>query len=159
VVPAPPSALSLEITRVIAAPRPRVFEAWTRPEIIRQWFGPGNMCVPSVETDPVAGGAYAIHMQGTLEESEVQRPSDSKNFHAKVHGAYTKVSPFDLLQFTWMAEWSPGEQSLVTVHFRDVEGGTELRLVHEQFETENSRDGHVRGWNGAFDKMAWVLTQ
>jgi len=42
-----------------------------------------------------AGGAYAIHMEGPVPSAgEVQRTSS-------VTGTYTKVNPYDLLQFTW----------------------------------------------------------
>jgi len=147
----PDTGLSLELTRVIAAPRARVFDAWTRPQTIRQWFGPEGFTTPLVNTDPKPGGPYEIHMEGPKPGAgEVQRKS-------AVTGTYTKVNPFDLLQFTWSASWSPDEVSLVTIHLRDVDGGTELRLVHERFASENSRNGHSQGWSGALVKLAKTL--
>jgi hypothetical protein len=41
----------------------------------------------------------------------------------------------------------------VTVELDDRDGGTELRLTHEQLPNEESRDGHTRGWNSALDKL------
>lgn len=147
--PAAASApLRLELTRVIAAPRQRVFDAWTRPEIIRQWFGPEGYITPTVKTDPKVGGDYEIHMVGP-DPSPSEPPRQ-----AKVTGSYTRVNPYDLLQFTWSANWAPGETSMVTVHLRDVDGGTELRLVHDRFLSEQSRDGHEKGWTGALDKFS-----
>ena len=147
----PDTGISLELTRVIAAPRARVFDAWTRPETIRRWFGPEGFTTPLVTTEPKPGGAYAIHMEGPVPSAgEVQRTSS-------VTGTYTKVNPYDLLQFTWSAAWSPEEVSLVTVHLRDVDGGTELRLVHERFASENSRNGHTQGWCGALTKLAGLM--
>src|SRR5579863_2610796 len=138
----PDTGLSLELTRVIKAPRERVFDAWTRPATIRQWFGPEGFTTPSVTTDPKSGGAYEINMEGpALSPGEPIRRSS-------VTGMYTKVNPFDLLQFTWSASWSPDEVSLVTIHLRDVDGGTEIRLVHERFASENSCKGHTQGWSG-----------
>lgn len=144
----PDTGLSLELTRVIAAPRARVFDAWTRPETIRQWFGPEGFRTPLVKTDPRPGGPYEIHMEGPVPcAGETQRRS-------AVSGTYTKVNPFDLLQFSWSASWSPEEVSLVTIYLRDVDGGTELRLVHERFASENSRNAHSQGWCGALVKFA-----
>ena len=154
----PAQNLSLEITRVIAAPIQRVFDAFTRPEVIRQWFGPPATVVPSVESNLTEGGAYAIHMQGTLPDSEAQFPFQSINSKAAVHGTYTRVSPFDLLQFTWIADWAPGETSLVTLHFRELDGGTELRLIQDRFASENSRDAHNHGWSAPLDKLATLLS-
>ena len=145
------TGLSLELTRVIAAPKARVFDAWTRPEMIRRWFGPEGFTTPLVNTDPKPGGPYEIHMEGPKPGAgEVQRKS-------AVTGTYTKVNPFDLLQFTWSASWSADEVSLVTIHLRDVEGGTELRLVHERFASENSRNAHAQGWSGALVKLVATL--
>jgi len=145
------TGLSLELTRVIAAPKARVFDAWTRPEMIRRWFGPEGFTTPSVKTDPAPGGGYEILMEGPVPcEGEVQRKS-------AVTGSYTKVNPFDLLQFTWSASWSPDEVSLVTIHLRDVEGGTELRLVQERFASEQSCQAHAQGWIGPLAKLAGVL--
>lgn len=151
-------AFSLELTRVIAAPRSRVFDAWTRPETIRQWFCAPNMSCPLAQTNPVEGGDYTFQMRGTRCEAEAQRPSESVEHTTTVHGTYTKVSPYDLLQFTWASDWRKDETSLVTLHFRDVEGGTELRLMHEKFLTTDSRDGHNRGWNGCLDNLTALLS-
>jgi len=41
----------------------------------------------------------------------------------------------------------------VTVELDDADGGTELRLVHEQLPNEESRAGHSAGWNSALDKL------
>jgi uncharacterized protein YndB with AHSA1/START domain len=147
----PDTGISLEMTRVIRAPKERVFDAWTRPETIRQWFGPEGFTTPLVKTDPKSGGAYEINMEGPA-------PSAGEQLRrASVTGMYTKVNPYDLLQFTWAATWAPDEASLVTIHLRDVDGGTELRLVHERFASENSCKGHTSGWTGAMVKLAKML--
>ena len=78
---------------------------------------------------------------------------------ATVSGAYTKVIPNELLQFTWEPTWSPGELSLVTITFEDVRGGTQINLRHERFANEQSRDGHKNGWAGALDKLATVVSE
>jgi uncharacterized protein YndB with AHSA1/START domain len=151
-------ALNLELSRVIKAARPRVFDAWTRPEIIRQWFAPEGMVTTSAETNPVEGGTYGLAFQGTVEDCVATRPNQSVNHKASVRGMYTKVEPFDLIQFTWEAEWSAGESSLVTIHFREVEGGTEIRLLHERFASVQSRDGHAIGWNGCLAHLDAFLS-
>ena len=53
-----PTALSL--TRVIRAPLEKVFAAWTRPELLRQWWGPGPVTCPEAEVDLREGGAYRL---------------------------------------------------------------------------------------------------
>jgi uncharacterized protein YndB with AHSA1/START domain len=156
-MPKTDSNIKLEITRVIKAPRAKVFDAWIRPETIRQWFGTAKTTTLQPETNPVIDGRYKIEMQGICPDAEASRPHESVNHKTGVTGTYTKVSPYDLLQFTWAAQWAPDEISLVTLHFRDVDGGTELKLIHDRFSSEASRDGHRTGWTEAMDKMVALL--
>jgi uncharacterized protein YndB with AHSA1/START domain len=148
--------LMLEITRVIRASRAQVFEAWTHPEILRQWFGPGNMTIPSATLDVRAGGEYGIQMAGSSGTCEDKAEEDANKI-ALVQGTYQQVVLNELLQFTWHPEWDPTEASLVTVSLRDVEGGTELKLTHEKFASERSRDGHEKGWSSSLSKLARVI--
>jgi len=150
--------LSVELTRVIKAPRARVFDAWTRPDVIRQWFAPAKMQTPGAETDPVEGGAYKITMQGTEPDEAAGRPSESVKNFTTVTGQYTKINPYDVLQFTWSPSWEAGVESLVTLYFRDVEGGTELRLVHEKIASTASCSGYSEGWAGCLDKLAAAMS-
>ena len=151
-VVAAPEDLRLELTRVIKAPRARVFDAWTRPEMIRLWFGPEGMKPAEVSTDPKVEGKYSIAL-----ESCANKTPDGEPVRSTATGVYTQVNPYDLLQFTWEGNWVPGEKSLVTIHFRDMDGGTEIRLIHDRFHTKESRDGHNRGWVACVDRLEAVL--
>jgi uncharacterized protein YndB with AHSA1/START domain len=156
-VPQTDGGFRLEMTRVIKAPQARVFDAWIRPETIRMWFGPKNMKASVAETNPVVNGNYMIEMQGMCPAGEALRPNESADYKTGVSGTYTKVSPYDLLQFTWAPLWAPDDKSMVTLYFREVAGGTELRLVHDRFSTEAMRDGHNHGWTGSMEKLAALL--
>jgi uncharacterized protein YndB with AHSA1/START domain len=151
------AALLLEQTRIIRASRSRVYEAWTNPEVMQQWFGPVNMACPSAVLDVRTGGSYRIEMRGTLDPAQAQRPNESSAHVTAAVGTYTKVIPNELLQFTWTPEWNPGEQSLVTVSLKDAPGGTEITLRHENLLTESSRDGHTHGWSGCLVKLNQLL--
>lgn len=146
----------LEIRRVIRAKRERVYDAWTRPELIERWFAPGNMTVPSATCDLREGGKYRIEMQGALEAWMAERPNEDRSYRTAASGRYVRIVPNELLVFTWKGDWNP-EETLVTVSLRDVEGGTELSLTHERFGTESSRDRHQHGWTGSTEKLARVL--
>lgn len=143
--------LKLEITRVIKASKQRIFDAWTRPEFVRQWFGPeGKMC-SAAETDPRVGGAYMLELKGSC-DAGVEGGIDMSRT-SRATGKYVKVQPWDLLVFTWTGDWNPDEETLVTVALRDVDGGTEIKLTHERFATEASRDQHQHGWTGSMDRL------
>src|ERR1700726_4677232 len=54
-----PGEREIALTRAFAAPRPLVFEAFTRPELLRRWLlGPGGWSMPVCEIDLRVGGAY-----------------------------------------------------------------------------------------------------
>jgi uncharacterized protein YndB with AHSA1/START domain len=153
------ATLKLEQTRVIRATRSRVYEAWTNPEILKQWFGPAKMHCPSATMDVRVGGSYRIDVVPDVPPPSPapvsgQRSTECAERRSAALGTYTKVVPNELLQFTWAPDWNPGEQSLVTVSLKDVAGGTEITIRHENFATESSRDGHNNGWVGCLDKLA-----
>src|SRR5215469_3833001 len=59
----PGSARELVLTRIIDAPREKVFRAWTEPELLKQWFAPLPYTTPVAELDVRAGGANLIVMR------------------------------------------------------------------------------------------------
>jgi uncharacterized protein YndB with AHSA1/START domain len=136
--------VALETSIIIKAPRAKVFAAWVEPELMRKWFAPGAMTVPSAQADPRPGGTYAITMKG--EES-----------NPTVRGEYREVVRDEKLVFTWAWDGGAGEATLVTVLFRDATGGTEVHLKHERFANAESRDRHLQGWNGCLANLATRL--
>ena len=148
-------ALMLKMTRVIRASRALVYEAWTRPEVLQKWFGSGSVVVPKETFDVRDGGEYVIECFGEPCNPKPEEVGKSKL--SIVRGQYRKVVPNELLQFTWSQDRDPSEVSLVTISLRDVEGGTEIKLRHEQFASEASRDRHQHGWSDLLPKLAKVV--
>jgi uncharacterized protein YndB with AHSA1/START domain len=140
-------APTAELTRTIHALRSRVFEAWTNPEMVRQWFGPATMRCSTVELDAHTGGAYSL---GVVSLTDPKRPE------AMASGNYTKVVPNKVLQFTWKPTWNPGEESLVTVSFEDAAQGTQVTVLHQNCDADASVR-YTEGWTGCLDKLEVVL--
>ena len=135
---------SLQIKRIIDAPRNRVYAAWTDPAQLRDWFGPEDVQTEDLIVDARVGGAF----RWDLTSSEGEKMS--------CRGEYRELQPNKKIVFTW--QWQDDEdwenrESVVTVELSDCDGGTELRLSHEQLPNEQSRDGHTRGWTSALDKL------
>jgi uncharacterized protein YndB with AHSA1/START domain len=146
-------------TRIIRASRERVYQAWTNPQILMKWFGPVNMHCPHAEMDVRVGGAYRVEV---VPDTPVQQSSSGtvcEERRSAALGTYTKVVPNELLQFTWHPDWHPEEESLVTVSLKDADGGTEITIRHENFASEQSLDGHTRGWIGCLDKLETELAK
>jgi uncharacterized protein YndB with AHSA1/START domain len=132
---------SLTVKRRFKAPPAKVFAAWTDPEKMKGWMGPGETKTIRAENDPRPGGRYLIMMQ-----SPDGSPHD-------VGGVYREVVANEKLVFTWAWKSTPERESLVTILLTPDGDGTLLTLTHEQFEDEATRDGHNAGWNGALDKL------
>ena len=134
---------TLRITRVFAAPREKVFRAWTDPEALRKWFAPSDGYTTRIpELDLTVGGRYRVEMTSP---------------DGKVHivtGAYREVRPPEKLVYTWKWENDPGMgETLVSVEFHDRGGRTELVLTHELFPSDKARQEHNKGWGGCLDRL------
>jgi uncharacterized protein YndB with AHSA1/START domain len=139
---------SLQITRFINAPRGRVYDAWTDPAQLKEWFGPENVRTRSITADVRVGGKY----RWDLFNHEGEEMS--------VFGEYRQLDPPKKIVFTW--QWDDDEAwenrtSLITVELFEHRAGTELRLTHEQLPTEESRDRHSEGWNSLLDRLEKFL--
>jgi uncharacterized protein YndB with AHSA1/START domain len=135
---------SLEIKRLIKAPRDRVYAAWTDPAQLKQWFGPEKVQTRDLIAEARTGGKFRWDL--TNPEGE----------NMTMQGEFLELQPGRKVVFTW--QWEDDENwenhtSIVTVELEDADGGTELRLRHEQLPNEESRDGHNGGWNSALDKL------
>ena len=142
--------VSLEIKRFIKAPRDRVYAAWTDPAQLKQWFGPENVETRDLIADARVGGKFRWDLTNPEGEKMTCR------------GGYRELQPGKKIVFTW--QWEDDETwenhiSVVTVELADADGGTELRLRHEQLPSEESRDGHTRGWNSALNKLEKLLSK
>lgn len=73
-------------------------------------------------------------------------------------GIYKQIIPNELLVLTWnlAGDYQPLE-TLITVSFKDVDGGTEITLTQEGFGDEQRRSGYEGGWHTAFEKLARVV--
>jgi uncharacterized protein YndB with AHSA1/START domain len=74
-----------------------------------------------------------------------------------VSGVYREIVPNEKLVFTWAWKSTPERESLVTVTFKDDNGGTLMTLLHEQFFDEDARDRHNAGWTGTMDRLEQYL--
>jgi uncharacterized protein YndB with AHSA1/START domain len=146
---------SLAPTRVVirkrvAAPRERVFRAWTDAEQLRHWFFPGSATasVSQVEVDLRVGGRYCIMQyapDGALE--------------ARVVGTYHEVQPPVKLVFSWV--WAAPDpappETLVTVEFHEVEGMTEIVVTHECWPALTGQEGPTIGWHCCLARLVQLV--
>lgn len=143
----PNPATTLALTRTFAAPRDRVFRAWTEPEELKKWWGAADdFTTPIAEVDLRVGGRYRLGM----------KPPDRDVVYI-VGGTYREVRRPAKLVYTWSWEGGDGSETLVTVEFHDRGSSTEVTLTHEHFADDKVRDEHAKGWNGCLDRLARML--
>src|ERR1700761_4031172 len=101
--PSPIAQRELTITRMIDAPREKVFEAWTKPELLKQWFAPKPWTTTVAEMDVRTGGSCLVTMRGP----------DGNEFPC--HGVYLEVVPNEKIVFTdaFTKAWEPSEKAFM----------------------------------------------
>jgi uncharacterized protein YndB with AHSA1/START domain len=110
----------ISITRIVEAPPELVFEAWTEAEHLAKWWGPEGFTVPSAESDPRPGGAFAIVMRGP----------DGTDY--PMSGVYRELDPPRRLVADSRALDAEGRallEAVTTVTFADLGGKTELTVA------------------------------
>jgi uncharacterized protein YndB with AHSA1/START domain len=148
-----PSEREIVITCSFAAPRSLVFEAWTKPEHLANWWGPRGFTIPEYEMDLRPGGAYRYVMQGP----------DGSRYPSK--GEYREIVPPERLVYTdaFDIKGMPSHESVVTVTFAEQDGGTFL-TAHTLYNSAESRDavlemGVEAGITETLERLAEYLTQ
>lgn len=138
----------VRLVRNVAGPVAEVFRAWTEPDLLKQWFGPGEFTIPSAEMDVRPGGEYLIVMRS---------PSGDE---MSLTGTYREIEPPARLVFTWSWRlvWAEAPESLVTVEFRGLDAGTEVTIVHGEFASEDESAPYDMGWQGGLDKLERLYT-
>ena len=138
---------SLSLQRHYPVAPEKVWRAWTDPQALARWWGPGpGEPVSLAELDVRVGGRFRIVFGGP----------DGKMHECA--GVYQEVVPNKKLVFTW--SWpnsTPERISVVTITFSAVNDGTELNFRHEQLFDEKARDDHKRGWTATLDKLTEFL--
>jgi uncharacterized protein YndB with AHSA1/START domain len=133
----------LRIVRTIPGERADVFDAWVAPDRLRSWWGPPGVAVSALDGELRVGGSYRI----TMEVPGGERRVLVWTFHEIVAPAR--------LVYSWRWDNGPetGAESIVTVEFRDVGGGTEIDLVHTGIADRQVRESHAQGWLGCLDGL------
>ena len=132
----------LILTRIIDAPREKLYRAWTEPELLKQWFAPAPYTTPHVELDVRVGGANTV----------VMRSPDGNDIPCG--GVYLEVVPNQRLVFTdaYTSAWEPSAKPFMTVILTfDDEGGKTRYTARVRHWTTEDRETHEKmgfhqGW-------------
>lgn len=151
-----PTDRDLVLTRIINAPRAKIYQAWTDAELLKQWFAPKPWSTPVAQLDVRVGGANLI----------VMRSPDGTEFPSR--GVYLEVVPNERLVFTdaYTSAWEPSEKPFMTVvlTFEDAGPGKTKYTARARHWTVADREAHEKmgfhtGWSQCADQLEAVINQ
>ena len=144
-----PAGRELVLTRLIDAPRDKLFRAWTEPQLLKRWFAPLPYTTPHAEMDVRAGGASLIVMRGPDGQDMPMR------------GVYLEVVENERLVSTdaYTQAWEPSEKPFLTIvlTFEDEAGKTRYtaRVRHWSVADREAHEkmGFHQGWGTCTDQL------
>jgi uncharacterized protein YndB with AHSA1/START domain len=141
-----PSDREIQLTRLFDAPRRLVFEAMTKPEHVKQWWGRlgEGYSVPVCEIDLRPGGAWRFvnrHPKG----------------EAAFSGVYREIAPPERLVFTEIYEPYPDGESIVTTVFTEENGKTRMNItcLYPSLDVRDMviKSGMAKGAGTSYDQL------
>jgi uncharacterized protein YndB with AHSA1/START domain len=146
----PESEREVTITRVYDAPARLLFEAYSKPEHIRKWFGPKGWPVTRCEMDFRVGGSFRFAMTG---------PSGKQN--TPFGGQYREIIPNRKIVYDNGFETKGAGRMLVTVTFDEKDGKTTLS-IHTLFDSiamckSHMSRGFEQGTNSGLDQLGELV--
>jgi uncharacterized protein YndB with AHSA1/START domain len=143
-----PTDQEIVLTRVFDAPRHLVWEAFTRPELLKRWFGPRDWSLVVCEIDLKVGGGFRFVLRGP----------DGRDMGMR--GTYREIVPGERSIHTESFDDFPGESSVTTVLVEN--GGTTTLMATVHYPSREVRDaviqsGMEHGAAESYDKLAELL--
>ncbi|MDA0181584.1 SRPBCC domain-containing protein [Solirubrobacter phytolaccae] len=135
----------VRVSRVVRAPRSRVYRAFLEPELVARWLAPGGSVVATATVDERVGGVHRVEM---LDEH-----GDAHQFDSVIQELVEDERIVLVFKFG-----PDAEETLLTVTLRDVAGGTEVALDHQNITAEGplNEQSVDAGWNSVLDKLEGV---
>jgi uncharacterized protein YndB with AHSA1/START domain len=144
------SARELVVTRIFNGPARIVFDAWTRPELLKRWWAPKSFGVSfiSCEADVRAGGTYRFVFGHPASEQPME-----------FFGRYIEVTPHSRL--VWTNDEGAEGGAVTTVTFEE-RGGETLVVMHDLYPSKEALDsaiasGSTSGFSETFAQLDEVL--
>jgi uncharacterized protein YndB with AHSA1/START domain len=142
-----PTDNEIVLTRVFNAPRQLVMDAFSKPELLKRWFGPRGFTLATCEVDYKVGGGWRF----------ILRSPDGKDMGMR--GKYLEIGPDRTVHIESFDDY-PGE-STVTAVFTEHEGQTTMSAT-VRYPSREIRDiviqsGMEHGAAESYDKLAELL--
>lgn len=143
-----PSDCEITLTRVFKAPRQLVYEAFSKPELLKRWFGPRGWSLDTCDIDARVGGGFRFVLSG---------PDGRK---LGMRGSYREIKPPERSVHMESFDDFPGE-SQVTAVFTEEDGQTTFNatILYPSREVRDAvlQSGMEHGAAESYDKLTELL--
>lgn len=151
----------VEINRTFRAPVERVWEAWSQPELFKQWWGPEEFTSPRAEMDFREGGKFIFGMQspqgeitwsvGTVTEIKPNQKIVFSETFGNEQGDV--ITPKEAGMPNWPGEY----HGTITVEFEKLDADLTKMSIHHTGIPAQMHDDCVEGWKSSFNKLQQLL--
>jgi uncharacterized protein YndB with AHSA1/START domain len=148
---------TVKLTHVYQASPHQVFNAWSDPEALGQWFGPHSHKCLIEKYDFRQNGEYQIRMVPVAEDTDCAGDSSQDSVCA---GTFVEIIPEEriVMTFGWIENGGDIKDTLLTIELNATHDGTELVLTHERLPNKEACDAHRGGWQGSLECLEEFLT-
>jgi uncharacterized protein YndB with AHSA1/START domain len=140
-------------TQLVRAPRHEVYAALLDPRAVETWRVPHDMTASVREWEPVQGGRFRVSLTYRAED----RTGKTEGATDSYSGAFTGLAPDEqVVEEIAFDTDDPELQGTMTMTwtFRDVDGGTEVELVHEGIPDSVPSEDNATGTRMSLTKLA-----
>ena len=133
---------NLEITEDFDCGKEKLYNAWTDPKQLKQWWKPMDRQLTNVTNEIKEGGKVSY----VFDDNSLA-----------IEGQYEKVVDHELLEYTW--NWHISTEEVedahykLKVHFGGDDQSATLSIIQEGFNTQDSIHPHEQGWRNALQQL------
>ena len=149
---------STRVSRIIKAPRKTIYQAFLDPDAVAAWLVPDTMRSYIHTFDPREGGTFRISLtyQNPEDAQRGKTAADTDTYH----GRFVKLVPYEkiveVIEFESQEPGFAGEMTM-TVTLADVEGGTQVSLLHENVPVGVRPEDNEAGSRQSLAKLAALV--
>jgi len=133
-------------------PVEKLYQAWTTPDDLKQWWKPSENKLKTVELDVREGGKFKYEFEAREGETAVI-----------ITGDYKEVKPNEKLVYSW--NWDVPSDHIkksdhqLTIAFQSSGEGSKISITQENYENDESITPHEEGWEKALNDLREYLNK
>ncbi len=149
---------STRVSRIIKAPRQKVYQAFLDPKAVAAWFAPETMRATVHTFDPREGGKFRISL--TYQKPEDSQRGKTAGDTDTYHGRFVKLVPderiVEAIEFESPERRFAGDMRM-TVMLADVDDGTDVSLLYENVPAGIRPEDNEAGSRQSLQKLAALV--